>query len=450
VKANTGLTSGFGTFKLYYDYNQQNLGLVEEEAIESIPERGRNCQIYYQQLNTHLLSSQNKIYFSKSRLDVNAAFQNTELIHFGEENEYELQMKLGTLSYETRFYLPSGKNSEYILGFQGINQRNMNLNNRETILLPDALTQNYSLFGLVQLNPIEKLKIQTGLRYDIKDITTEAIGEESSIDFRPALNKNYGSFSGSAGATYNFSDKFLLRTNFAAAFRTPNLAELTSNGQHETRYELGDNNLIPEQSLEFDLSLHYHVENFTFDLAGFYNRIDNYIFISPTGDTTATGIYVYKYMQANSVLTGGEAGIHFHPKMLQWFHFETTFAHVSGIMENDEYLPFIPADKLNIELRAQDGNFWIFKDAFFTIATNIAFEQNQIAADETPTDNYVIVNASAGAYFKINKQMISFSLGVNNLFDQKYIDHLSTLKEVNMFNPGRNIYLNLKIPFQLK
>jgi iron complex outermembrane receptor protein len=42
---------------------------------------------------------------------------------------------------------------------------------------------------------------------------------------------------------------------------------------------------------------------------------------------------------------------------------------------------------------------------------------------------------------------MSFNISATNLLDNKYIDHLSTLKEVTLFNPGRNISFNLKIPF---
>ena len=41
VKANTGFTDKIGTFKLFYDFNNQKLGLVEDEAIEEITSRGR-------------------------------------------------------------------------------------------------------------------------------------------------------------------------------------------------------------------------------------------------------------------------------------------------------------------------------------------------------------------------------------------------------------------------
>jgi iron complex outermembrane receptor protein len=48
---------------------------------------------------------------------------------------------------------------------------------------------------------------------------------------------------------------------------------------------------------------------------------------------------------------------------------------------------------------------------------------------------------------QLNKQLVLLSLGANNLFDVRYVDHLSTLKEVGLFNPGRNISLSIKVPF---
>jgi len=447
-KANGGFTDKIGTFKIYYDYNRQKLGLVEDEAIDEIADRGRKNTIFYQELNTHLLSSQNKLYLGKFKLDVNSAFQNTELAHLAEVNEYEIQMKLSTFTYEAKLHLPSKDNSEYILGFQGFNQKNTNLNERETLLLPDATTNNYSAFGLVQYSFAGKLKVQTGIRYDNKSISTQLIGSpEEPLGYRPALDKSYGSFSGSIGATYNLSEELLFRGNFAAAYRTPNLAELTSNGQHELRYEVGDQHLVPENAYETDLSLHYHKANFTFDLAGFYNHINNYIFIAPTGETTASGIDIYKYKQANSTLIGGEAGLHIHPKSVEWLHFETTFASVAGKQENGDYLPFVPANKLRFELRAEREKLAFVHHAFISVQTAKAFDQNRAAPDETTTDGYTLVDLSLGGNLKFKNQDIALSLGVSNLFDSQYIDHLSTLKEVGLLNPGRNISLSLRVPF---
>jgi iron complex outermembrane receptor protein len=447
VKLNTGMTGKSGTFKLFYDYSRQNLGLAEEKAIEAITKRGRKCDIFYEQLNTHLLSSQNKIYLGKANLEVNAAYQNTELIHFGEPDVYEIQMRLGTLTYESKLYLSSGENTDYIVGFQGLYQTNTNLHDRETKLLPDATTNNYSIFGLVQWNFIRKLKIQAGIRYDNKIIMSEALGIPDSSDYRSALDKSYNSFSGSFGTIYNISERLLLRANVAAAYRTPNLAELTSNGPHETRYEVGDNNLIPENAYEFDLSMHYHKDNFMADVAGFYNLIDHYIFITPTGDTTASGMYIYKYVQSNSSLLGGEAGLHYHPYPVRWLHLEVTYSYVIGKQKNGNYLPFIPAGKLNFEIRAEKEKLSFLHQAFISVISNTAFDQNHPAPEETYTPGYTLWSLSIGGQIMWNRQPVSIGIYVSNVFDKKYVDHLSTLKEVNLYDPGRNISLKVRIPF---
>jgi len=122
VKFNGGFNGKVMTTNLLYDFNLQNLGLVEEEAINEIAGRGRKPSIFYQQLGTHLVSSQSKIFLGKTKVDVNNSLQSTELTHFGEPNEYELQMRLTTLIYEAKVLLPSKPGNDYILGVQGINQ----------------------------------------------------------------------------------------------------------------------------------------------------------------------------------------------------------------------------------------------------------------------------------------------------------------------------------------
>jgi len=344
-------------------------------------------------------------------------------------------------------YLPSTINSEYIIGFQGLSQMNDNMHNRETTLLPDANVNNYSCFGLLQYTFFEKLKLQTGIRYDAKQISTQAVNLPSETNFRPAIDKNYGSLSGSIGATYHQSEKLLFRFNFAAAYRTPNLAELTSNGLHETRYELGDNNLVPQNAYESDISIHYHTDNFTFDIAGFDNIINHYIFITPTADTTIDGHKIYKYQQTNASLIGLETGFHIHPLQMSWLHFETTFATVTGKKNNGEYLPYIPANKINCELRFEKEKLLFLHYAFAKINFVNTFAQNKPATDEEKTDGFSLFDFGVGANVKIANQRFSIGISVNNIFDTKYIDHLSTLKEVNYFNPGRNFAFSLKIPF---
>ena len=92
----------------------------------------------------------------------------------------------------------------------------------------------------------------------------------------------------------------------------------------------------------------------------------------------------------------------------------------------------------------------ILNKAFASVNTNAAFNQYNVAPDETTTPGYTLVDLSIGGKIKIRSQFVSISLSANNIMDTKYIDHLSTLKEVNIYDPGRNFSLHLKIPFGAK
>ena len=451
LKTNVGFTGKIGVFKLYYDYIQENLGLAEDEAIETITERGWIPQIWYQKFNTHLLSSQNKLFLGKSILDVNAAIQQTGLMHAEEAEEVEIEMQLRTITYEIKLKLPSSQKSDYIVGFQGFNQRNLNINDREVQLLPNAITSNYSVFGLFQRTFFKKLSLQAGIRYDWKRMMIQSVGIAADTNtYRPSFNKDFSSFSGSLGSTYHINNRLLLRANFASAYRTPNLAELTSKGQHELRFEVGNPYLKPEQSLEGDISMHYHIDNLSIDIAAFYNHIHDFIYIAPTGTTTSDGIGIYKYLQNDSYLYGGEAGFHFHPKQQKWLCLEGTYAMVIGKQTNGNYLPFIPAHKVKVEIRVEKEKLWRFHDVFAAINNQSVFAQNRPAPDEEATPGYTLFDFSIGGQIKARNQRITLVFSINNILDTKYIDHLSTLKEVNLFNPGRNFILTLKVPFALK
>jgi iron complex outermembrane receptor protein len=300
---------------------------------------------------------------------------------------------------------------------------------------------------LLQRTFFEKLKLQTGFRYDYRTLASEAVGYIDSATYRAALDKSFGSFSGSIGATWQLSEELLFRANVASAYRAPNLAELTSNGPHETRYEMGENSLVSEKSYEADLGMHYHAENLTIDLACFYNRVNDFIYIAPTGTMSSEGLPIYQYMQNDSRLYGGEAGVHIHPKTIEWLHLEGTFSTVTGVQDNGNYLPFIPASKVNLEARAEKEKLLFLSEVFVSIRSGTAFSQDNIAPDETATSGYTLFDLTFGGNLKVQKQMVSIVLSANNLFDTKYIDHLSTLKEVGMYNPGRNIAFMLRVPF---
>lgn len=219
---------------------------------------------------------------------------------------------------------------------------------------------------------------------------------------------------------------------------------------HETRYELGNSELVPQKAYESDVSIHYHVKNLTFDIAGFYNLIDNYIYISPTGDTIDSGEQIYAYVQSNAAFFGGEAGFHLHPEKVKWMHLEGTFATVTGKQNNGDHLPFIPANKLNFELKFEKEQLGKLEQSFIKINSLTAFDQSHPAPEEEMTPGYTLIDLGIGTTIPIGKQQLFIEISINNLFDKKYIDHLSTLKEVGFFDPGRNVAVSLALPFTVR
>ena len=449
IHANFGLTKNFGTMKLFYDYFKQDLGMTVPATISIVNERDRKNNIWYQDLTHQVIASQNKFFLGSSTLEFNASFQNAYRKLNTTLDAPTVEMNLNTVSYETKLFFPSNNKNKYVIGVQGYYQKNNNKNNRISQFLPDADINSNSIFGLFQHRFFKTFKLQTGIRLDNYIIKTKPLGEEGGTNYHKPVENDYFRLNSSLGFTYH-KNKTNLRFNLAKAFRSPNIAELTSNGIHGNRFEKGNADLIPQDAYETDISLHYHANNITFDLAGFYNYIYNYIFVAPTNDTTASGLTIYKFSQTNAQLFGFEAGVHFHPKQFDCLHLEVTYSATKGIDNNNNYLPFIPANKIRSELRFEKETVLFLTKPYFKINLISAFAQNNPALNESKTDAYNIFNISVGSNMKIFNQLITTSISVSNIFNKEYFDHLSTLKGLNFYNQGRSINLAIKIPFVIK
>ncbi len=441
LKAYLGLSKSFGIFKIYYDYNRPKLGLCIPEAVPLVTESARENKYWYQDLTNQIISSKNTLYLGNYKFDVNVAYQmNNRKLQTDDSKPFfdMVDLDMNTLSYEIKTYLPSGSKSEYIVGLQGANKKVQNFDAPNHIL-PDADVNDFSVFSLVQYSFWDKLKSQAGIRYDYRNITTHADNNVS------AVNTNFGDFSGSLGFTYDLNDYFLLRTNFASAYRTPNIAELTQNGLHGNRYEQGNPELKSQRNYEFDCSTHFHTKYIMIDLSGFYNSISKYIYMSPTQDTTTNGNLIYRYSQTDADIYGSELTANILPA--SWLNINTSYAYIVGKQADGSSLPFIPQNKIRLEMKYQKKQLSFLNNFFFKIAALYATKQNNPAMFESSTDSYLLFDAGIGADIKIAGQMITLSIQGNNLFNQTYYDHLSTLKAIGYYNIGRNVSFSIKIPF---
>lgn len=441
-KIGIGYSDTYYNSEFRYNYNNLNIGLPEEDLENT---NSRTPLYPKQDIDNHMLSLHQKFFFRNSKLEADLGYTFNNRKELEAVDEVALHMKLKTVSYNVKYYLPKFGKLETIVGLQGLHQTNEN--NGEELLIPDATTNDIG--GLITSNYEWKSNtIQAGIRYDNRKINTETHGIIGEEGYFKAIDRNFESFNASLGYKTKLHDKLTLRLNVASGFRAPNLAELTSNGVHEgsNRYEIGNADLKNEQNIQTDLNLEYGNAHFEFFANGFYNHVNNYIFISPNG-TEIDGNNVYDYVQDNAALYGGEIGIHYHPHPLDWLHFVSSFESVTGKKDNGDNLPLIPANKFSNTIRTEfDIQQW-FKKGYALVNVDHILHQNNNSLFETKSNDYTLLNLGFGGNINIGKAKFDLSLNANNLLNKTYIPHLSRLKADGIPNIGRNIILGLNFNF---
>lgn len=445
VKLNTGLVKKIGSFRIFYNANRSKLGMAVPPALALVTSKERTNRVWYQDLTDQILSSKNKIFLDNFKLNVDFSYQNNHRKLQGSDLtpvRELVDMTLQTFNYRLKGVYEFNESTKAFLGVQGMNQRNTNHEAPEHVI-PNANLNDFSVFGMLhrQFSPI--WMAEAGLRFDHRNINVpEAVNVV-------AVQRNFNNLSASVGTNVHFSNHLLLRFNLASAFRSPNIAELTQNGLHANRYEIGNHTLTNQRNLESDLGLHLHTRHASFEVSAFYNYIYNYIYLSPTNETNQ-GYPVYRYLQTPSRLYGGEAGIHVHPHPWDWLHIKANYAYIVGEKISGGYLPLIPANKLHVELMVKKNRWKSTRDLFAKVWVDYAFAQRKPSQFETVSNGYTLLNAALGTDLSIHGQLMQFSLTASNLLNTLYIDHLSTLKDVGIYNMGRNIALNIRIPFGIK
>ena len=423
-----------------YNFNRLDLGMPEDGIAEQ--SSSKKTEFPRQAVDNHIFSLHNKIFFEKSSIDADFGYILNYRQEFEDSPEAALDMHLSTFNYDLKYNFEKIHNIDVIAGIQGMHQKNENFG--EEFLIPNAITNDFGVFATANYE-WAKSAIQAGLRYDHRNLNSEAngiLGEEGSFQ---SLDLNFDSFNASLGYKTDLTENLLVRLNLASGFRAPNLAELTSNGVHEgtNRYEIGDSNLQKEQNVQVDLNLEYESQHFEFFVNGFYNYIDNYIYAAPSAAMIEDYV-VFNYTQDNARLYGGEIGFHFHPHPLDWLHIETSFESVTAKKEGGEYLPLIPANTWSNTVRTEFKIREWLSSGYARVNSTSTFAQTNTDSNETNSPAYTLINAGFGGKIKVANSSFDFSVSGNNIFDKEYISHLSRLKVDEIPNIGRSIILGLK------
>jgi len=398
----------------------------------------------YQTIDDHSVSWENTFFTKHAKVKMIGGYMGNRRKEFEDvSSSPALDMELETYTYDAKWYSPAiSEQYELIAGVQGMHQTN--LNRGAEALIPDGTVDDVGLFTTFNFNN-DRFSLQSGLRADQRQIHTLKLLQGK--DTIRAFEGKFSSINYAIGGVLK-SNMLTTRANISSGFRAPNTSELLSHGVHEgaNRYEIGSRELKSENATQVDFTLDYQSEHLSFQLNPFYNLVHNYIFLSPQ-DSIAGGAPVFEYQQKDAFLYGGEAGVHYHPHSIHWLHLESNISTVLAEDKQGAPLPLMPATRVSSTAKVeidQEGRVRL-KECF--VQHKYVFKQNRISQLETETGEYQLLNM--GVVFEIQKGAtpVEFSVGINNLLNTDYIDHLSRLKNMDIPNQGINVYASLKVPF---
>ena len=449
---------------------------------EGFTDHGYGKSLPFQQVKHYKLVWDNALNLSSGYLKAIIGYQQNRRQEYEESmDEYGLFLKQQTLTYDLRYITHEWNGWKLSSGIGGMYQQSDNKG--EEYLIPDSRLFDFGLYATVSKSLGNRWTLNGGLRYDHRRLHGYELMEDSEMRFVD-FTRHFNGLTGSIGAVCNINEHFNLRLNLARGFRTPNMSELASNGVHEgsLRYEIGNQQLKAEYSLQADLGVDFTSRYVSAQLALFANRIDNYIFTHRVAEEMEEGYLTYAYTQGDARLLGFEAGVDFHP--IHSVHFSNTFSYVDAQLlhadADTKYLPFTPAPKWTSELKwelfhhthstvsshamheyrhAHPKNGVALNNLYLAASLDCYLKQTHIyRADdtETPTPGYALLSLSAGTDIQVKgKKIAEFYITADNLLNKAYQNHLSRLKYADenavtgrrgVYNMGRNIIFKIVIP----
>ncbi|EKB49111.1 TonB-dependent receptor [Cecembia lonarensis] len=459
VKAGVGLQKKWGDTRIRYTYLKQRLGILEEDELDELvtTRNDRAMQLPFQDVRDHFFNSETNVFIGEDRLKATFGYHMNLRKEIEDDfDEVDLGLRQSNFMYDIKYYKTITEHVEAIFGVQGFYLQNTNMEEAEEILIPDASKDDRSVYALLNYNK-DKWVIQGGLRYDYRKVIADA-SAPNLVDYgfvlpgEPAdrrLERTFDGVTASGGATFRPDNHWRFRLNVAQGFRAPDLAELFSNGPHPgtSRFERGDASFVREQNVQTDFGIRYTNNGFSISGEIFYNHIDNYIFFSPTNEMVED-LTVWVFEQADARLYGGELELGYQPNAAKWVNFGSSYSRVIGQRRSDDtFLPYIPAFQWaqNVDFRLK--NIGRIQRPYISLLGSFVFDQNRAAPLEEATPGYYLLGLNIGGNIQVANNVLDVYVSGTNLLNQTYLDHMSLFRPFGINQLGRNIALNVRIPF---
>ncbi len=304
----------------------------------------------------------------------------------------------------------------------------------EEALSPPAKQNAFAVFGLQTLD-FERVSLQLGGRLE-----NNRYSPEPTVNRGVLPDRSFTGFSGAAGIRVGTWKGGSLVANYSHSYRAPALEELYNLGPHpgNLAFEIGNPDLERELGNGIDFGIRHSSNRVRFEANWFYYRIQDFIFLAPTGDIE-DGLTVAEYDQGPTRYAGTEAKLDAALHKNVWLNLGLDYVNAELTATNTP-LPRIPPlrGRVGLELR--------LKGLLLNPELVMANRQDRTFPTETETAGYALFNLS-GSYM-IARQHAAHIISFNffNAGDTLYRNHLSFIKE---FAPemGRGLRVTYTLRF---
>ncbi|MEN5032228.1 TonB-dependent receptor [Pseudomonas sp. Ps21-P2] len=316
--------------------------------------------------------------------------------------------------------------------------------------VPQTDTNAGALFILEELQSSDRLMLSLGGRLEHTTVDPDAKG---NMRFNSAdRSSSFTTGSLSSGVVYTLTPVWSLAATLGYTERAPTFYELYANGAHVATgtYEVGDVDLSKEKAVSSDLALRFDNGAHKGSVGVFYSHFSNYIgllssgrSLNDEGEEDADGIPEFTYSGVRARFAGFEAQDH-------WKLAETRYGNIALELSGDytraknldtgEALPRIAPLRLN------SGLLWELDKWQARVDVEHASSQHNVPDNESGTDGYTTLGASAGYKFDLGgSQWLAFVNG-ENLTNQTVRYASSILRDIAPAQ-GRSVEVGLRTNF---
>jgi len=308
--------------------------------------------------------------------------------------------------------------------------------------------------------------------YDLDDATSLNAGirwENQDRDYQGTADRDDSTFSASGGISRDLNELWNISGNLSYSERTPDTAELYSDGPHHATesFEIGNPNLDTESAVGVEVIVRKTVGKVTGQLSAFHTKFNNYVFleeVSPEQERDGEG-NLKNDVKYPAPLEGFPAGTEGLPVK----EYESIKAEYQGLeveidwlaMENPGWDLLLSAygDLLRGKNKTEGGNLSRIPATRLGLGFEVqqekldfgakfvrSFKQDKLGHHEETTPAFSLLNAYASYDFSAGDSAGQVFLRGYNLTDELAYNHASLLKQFAPL-PGRSVEIGLKFDF---